>query len=246
LKLPPFHGHDACLFRFRGYLSLTCGIVLAGLLAFVAGTADGASKPKRVAFLVTLEAKVKKSWNAVTETTANGCTTSRRSVGRRTVTLRSRRPTTVRVAFRDRRVVSYVPSAVRFVAAEVVQTGSTTTTVSGSCTPSTTRTPCARQRRVVSGARFRFFRSARNEISFRRARPPELLVGCPRESAEVRGIHSGLEEAEGELSEGELANSRTPDQTTFGRAELTTDLEDQETGSVVEHIVWELTFTRKR
>jgi hypothetical protein len=246
LKLPPFHGHDACLTRFRGYLSLTSGIVLAGLLALVVGTADGARKPKRVAFLVTLEAKVMKSWNAVTETTENGCTTSRRSVGRRTVTLRSRRPTTVRIAFRNGRVVSYAPPAARFVAAGVVQTGSRTTTVSGSCTPSTKRSPCARRRRAVRGVRFGFFRSARNEISFRRKRLPELPTGCPPESAEVREIQSGLEEAQGELSEADLANPRTPNQTTFGRAQVTTELEAQETGSVVEHVVWELTFTRKR
>jgi hypothetical protein len=62
----------------------------------------------------------------------------------------------------------------------------------------------------------------------------------------VRGIHSGLEVAQGELSEADLADSRTPNQTTFGSAEVTTDLEDEEAGSVVEHIVWELTFTRKR
>ena len=221
-------------------------MILAGLFAFVAGTADGARKPKRVAFLVTLEAKVMKSWNALTETTVNGCTTSRRSVGRRTVTLRSRRPTTVRVTFRNGRVVSYAPAGVSFVAAAVVQTGSRTTTVSGSCTPSTTRMPCARRRRAVRGLRFGFFRSARNEISFRRKQLPGLPAGCPTESAEVRAIRSGLEEAQGELSEAALANPRTPDQTAFGSAEVTTELEDQETGSVVEHIAWELTFARKR
>jgi hypothetical protein len=227
-------------------LRLICGIVLAGFLALGAGTADGARKPKRVAFLVTLEAKAMKSWNALTETTVNGCTTSRRSVGRRIVTLRSRRPTAVRIAFRNGRVVSYAPAGVRFVGAEIVQTGSRTTTVSGSCTPSTKRRPCARRKRTARGLRFGFFRSARNEISFRRKRLPGLPAGCPPESAEVQAIHSGLEEAQGELSEATLADSRTPDQTAFGSAEVTTELEDEETGSVVEHVVWELTFTRKR
>ena len=98
----------------------------------------------------------------------------------------------------------------------------------------------------MTGARFRFFRSARNEISFRRARLPELPKGCPPESSEVREIQSGLEQAQGELSEAALANSGTPNQTAFGSAEVTTDLEDQETGSVVERLSWELTFARKR
>jgi hypothetical protein len=94
--------------------------------------------------------------------------------------------------------------------------------------------------------RFGFFRSAHDEISFRATRLPAPRMGCPPESSEVRAIRSGLEEAQGELSEAALANSGTPNQTAFGRAEVTTDLEDQETGSVVERVVWELTFTRKR
>jgi hypothetical protein len=59
----------------RRHLRLTGGVVLAGLLAFVAGAADGASQAKRVAFRVTLETTVTKEWNAVTETTVNGCPT---------------------------------------------------------------------------------------------------------------------------------------------------------------------------
>ena len=98
----------------------------------------------------------------------------------------------------------------------------------------------------MSGASFRFFRSARDELSFRAARLPELSNGCPPESSEVRGIHPGLEEAQGGLSEAALANSRIPNQTATGSAEVTTDLEDQETGRVVERVRWELTFTRRR
>jgi hypothetical protein len=98
----------------------------------------------------------------------------------------------------------------------------------------------------VSGRRFGFFRSARGEISFRAARLPSLPIGCPPESSEVRGIKSGLAEAQGELSEGALANSRIPSQTAIGSAEVTTDLEDHETGRVVERVRWELTFARKR
>ena len=55
-------------------------------------------------------------------------------------------------------------------------------------------------------------------------------------------IRPGLAEAQGELSAA-LANPRIPSQTATASSEVTTDLEDQETGSVVERVRWELTFT---
>lgn len=149
------------------------------------------------------------------------------------------------VTFRNGRVL-YAPAVVRFVAGKVVQTGEQRTTVRSPCAPGTMHSPCARRRRPVSGARFRFFRSARNEISFRAAKLPELPSGCPPESAEVREIRPGLADAQGELSEGTLKNVRVPKQTAVGTSEVTIDLEDQETGRVVERVHWELTFARKR
>jgi hypothetical protein len=234
--------------HMRGQLKLSVGIVLVGLLAFVAGTAHGAPPPKRVAFRVTLEAKVVKNWNALTQTTVNGCPTSHRALGRRVVTLESKRPTTVIVTLRGNRVVSYAPAAVRFLAGQVVQTGSRTTTVGAPCTPSTTRSKCSRSRRAVKGVRFGFFRSARNEITFRPAALPGLPAACPPESAQVRAIHSGLEEAEGEISEEALADSRIRKQTATGSAAVETDLEDEDedAGRVVERVSWKLTFIRKR
>jgi hypothetical protein len=232
--------------HMRGLLKLSVGIALVGLLAFVAGTAHGAAQAKRVAFRVTLKATVTKNWNAVTETTVNGCPTSNRSLGRRVVTLQSKRPTTVLVTFRNKRMVSFSPAAVRFLAGEVVQTGSTTTTVAPPCTPSTKRSTCARRHRAVTGVRFAFFRSKLNQISFRRTPLPGLPAGCPPESAQVRALHTGLEEAEGEISEEALADSRIRKQTATGSAEVETDLEDEDTGRVVERVSWKLTFTRKR
>lgn len=229
----------------RGYFSATGGTVLACLLAFLAGTADGASQPKRVAFNVTLKATVTKNWNTVTETTQDGCPTSQRSVGRRTVKLRSARPTTILVTFGNGRV-SYSPRVVRYVRGELVQSGNRTTIVQAPCTARTTRSRCTRMRRALSGARFGFFRSGRDEISFHSARLPEFASACPRESSRVRGIRPGLQEAQGELSEAVLMDPRIPSQTSIGTAEVETDLEGQETGRVVERVSWELTFTRKR
>lgn len=228
-----------------GYFRVTCGTVLAGLLAFLAGTAEGAAEAARVSFRVTLQATVTKDWNTVIETTQAECPASLRSVGRRTVTLRSARPTTVIVTFGSGRV-SYSPAAVRYVAGEVVQTGNRTTRLLAPCTARTIRSRCARVRRAVSGARFGFFRSGRNEISFHPARLPAVSASCPGESAGVRAIRPSLQEAEGGLSEVALADSRIPSQTAFGSAELETDLEGAETGRVIERVRWELTFTRKR
>jgi hypothetical protein len=220
-------------------------MVLAGLLAFLAGAAHGASQPKRVAFRVTLNATVTKDWNTVTESTENGCPTSQRSVGRRTVTLRSTRPSTVFVTLGSGRV-SYSPAVVRYVRAELSQSGNRTTSVQAPCTVRMTHSRCTHVRRAVSGASFGFFRSARDEISFHSARLPEFSMACPPESSGVRGIRPGLQEAQGELSEAVLMDRRIPTQTAIGTAEVETDLDGRETGRVVERVRWELTFTRKR
>jgi hypothetical protein len=229
----------------RRYFSVTGGTVLAGLLAFLAGTADGASQPKRVAFRVTLNATVTKDWNSVIDSIENGCPISQRSVGRRIVRLRSARPTTVLVTLGNGRV-SYSPAVVRYVRAELSLSGSRTTTVQAPCNPRTTHTRCTHLRRAVGGWRFGFFRSARNEISFRSARLPAFSMACPRESSGVRGIRPGLQDAQGELSEPALMNPRTPTQTAIGTSEVEADLEGAEAGRVVERVRWELTFTRKR
>ena len=159
--------------------------------------------------------------------------------------LRSTRPSTVIVTLGNGRV-SYSPAAVRFIAVQVAQTGRKTTTVHAPCTERTTHSRCPRMRRSVGGASFGFFRSARDEISFRSSRLPEFSMGCPRESSGVRGIRPGLQEAQGELSEMALMDPRIPTQTATGSAEIETDLEGQVTGRVVEHVSWALTFTRKR
>jgi hypothetical protein len=215
------------------------------VLALLAGTADGASKSKRVAFQVTLQATVTKSWNALRESTQNGCPTSERSVGRRTVKLRSTRPTTVVVTLSQGRI-SYSPAVVRHVRAEVNQSGTSTTSTRAPCKPRVAHSRCPHKQRIVSGASYGFFRSAPNEISFRAARLPEFSIACPREFSGVRAIRPGLQDAEGELSESALMDPRVPGQTALGSAESETDLEGKETGRVIERVSWELTFIRKR
>ena len=244
LKLPSPCRHDGGLRRLRDYSGITCGLGLVCLLAVLAGTASGASELKRAVFGVTLQATVTKDWNAVTETTEDGCPVSRQSVGRRTISLRSIRPSRVVVTFGSNRV-SYSPTIVRSVAIRLTQNGNRTTRVMAPCPVRTVRSRCARMQRLLSGARFRFFRSARNEISFRPARLPEFGKSCPVESADVRAIRPSLRDAQGGITEQSLANPRIHAQTSLGSVEVTTDLEGEETGRVVERVHWALTFTRR-
>jgi hypothetical protein len=230
----------------RGYFCLTCGLGLACALAVLAGTAGAASPSKRATFRVTLEATVTKSWNTVVETTENGCPTSRRSVGVRTTVLRSSKPSIVVVTFRGANVVAYSPAVVRFVRTQVRVAGSRTTRVAAPCEVRTVHSACSPVRRTVSGGSARFFRSRRNEISFSPMRLPEVAAGCPGESARVRAIRPRLSAAQGEIAEASLANPRSRGQTGLASTEVETDLEGDETGTVVERVRWALTFTPVR
>jgi hypothetical protein len=224
----------------RGYFSVTCGFGLVCLLAFLAGTAVGAAEPKRESFRVTFEGRVAKDWDTVKETTENGCPTSRRSVGHRTVSFRSARPSTVMVTFENGRV-SYSPAVVRFLTMEIKQSGSRTTRVEMPCRAGNVHVACRRMRRVVAGARVRFFRKARDELAFYPSRLPQIATTCPSESATVRAIRPGLQQALGGISEAALASRRA--QTGLGSSEVTTDLDGAEKGQVVERVHWALTFT---
>ena len=225
----------------KRYCGVTCGTALAGLLAFLAGTADGALA-QRAVFDVTLRATVTKNWNTVTESTEESCAVFRRSIGRRTVTLRSARPTRIAVTLLSGKA-SFSPAAVRFVAVQVTQTGENRTRREAPCSTVTERGLCRPAKRRVSGGTFRFFRSAPNELSFHSAKLPAAGTSCPHESAAVRAVRPGLQAAEGEIAEVALAGARS--QTAFASAERTTDLEGTETGRVVERISWSLAFTRR-
>jgi hypothetical protein len=229
----------------RGYFSSTGGIVLVCALAVLSGTATASTESRRATFRVTLQATVTKDWDAVTETTEAGCPVSKHSVGRRTVRLRSARPTTVVATFSGSRI-SYSPAAVRFVAVSVSQSGTQTDRIQAPCPSRSVRSRCRRARRAASGGTFRFFRSAHDEISFRRARLPDARSSCPRESPAVRAVMPGLQLAQGELSESALMSGRYPSQTAYGTAEVETDLDGQDVGRVVERVHWSLTFTRMR
>jgi hypothetical protein len=225
----------------KALLGITCGVVVACGFAAVQSSAR---ETKRAVLHVTVRATVSKSWDTVTETMLGDCPASVRSIGRRMVVLRSARPTMVVVRLVRGRA-SYSPAAVRFVRIEVSAVGEQTTHIEAPCEERTEHVLCPPLKSVQTGGTFRFFRSARNELSFRRARLPEIGDSCPRQSAAVRAIRPGLHGAEGELSEATLVNPRIPAQTAIATAQVTSDLDGTEVGHVTERVHWALTFARR-
>src|SRR6185312_8175206 len=103
------------------------------------------------------------------------------SIGVRKATLRSRRGTKVLVASGAGRV-SYRPPAARFVVVAVTGSGEETTKYEPPCQQPAEHVDCPRTHKVVSGATLGFFRSRRNEISFRPAGLPDVGGTCPFQS----------------------------------------------------------------
>src|SRR5215203_2508540 len=225
------------------FCGFTCSAVFLSLLGALAAPARDTASTQRAVLKVTLGASVTKSWNTVTHTTLDGCDVSIRSIGVRKATLRSKRATKVVVTSRGR-LVSYAPAVVKFVTVDVTGSGEQTTTYEPPCQQPPEHVACAHTRRHVSGAAFRFFRSKRNEISFRRARIPAVSGSCPRQSSTVRAIVPGLHQAEGRLSEAELTNPRGAIQTAIAEAVVESDLDGDEEGRATERVRWTLTFGR--
>lgn len=225
------------------FCGFTCSAAVLSLLGALAAPARDAASAQRAVLQVTLGASVTKSWNTVTHTTLNGCDVSIRSIAVRKATFRSKRPTKVVVTSSGRRV-SYAPAAAKFVTVDVTGSGEQTTTYEPPCRQPAEHVVCPRARRHASGAVFRFFRSKRNEISFRLARLPAVSGSCPHQSATVRTIQPGLHQAEGAISEAELANPRAAGQTAIGSAVVESDLDGDEKGRVTERVRWSLTFAR--
>lgn len=201
-------------------------------------------------FRVTLKATMTKDWSYVDEAELDGCPITTRVQGRRVVTLRSSRPTPVRVTFVGARAV-YSPAYVRFLLVQASQSGvvSTDRALPPTCTMhEARRTNCPRLRLSSRDAAVRFFRSRRNEISFARTREfATFPTTCPLQTASVRAERLSLDLVEGgEISEAEFRDPRIRFQTVTGSAVETTDFEGDGDGKVVVRVNWQLTFVRSR
>ena len=197
-------------------------------------------------FNVALTAQVTKSWDYVTTRVEGECTVTTHVVGSRIVTLRSFRPTIVSATSSAGRV-RFSPAVVRSVTARATQGGSVTTTERGLGCGRRTHSNCAKPRRTLSNQTLAFFRSRRNEISFRRTRDfaSGLPTNCPPETPEVRVERPGLHQAQGELSEQDLFNRGVRFQTATGSSEETSELSGNPDGKVVARASWSLTFRRR-
>lgn len=200
-------------------------------------------------FQVTLKATMTKDWSYVDEGELDGCPVTTRVQGRRVVTLRSSRPTPVRVTFVGRRAV-YSPAYVRFLLVQASQSGVVTTdrALPPTCAVrEARRADCSRLRLSSRNAAVRFFRSRRNEISFARTREfATFPTTCPLQTESVRAERPSLDMAEGDISEAEFRDPRSRFQTATGSAVETTDFEGDGDGRVIVRVSWQLTFIRRR
>jgi hypothetical protein len=218
-----------------------CASALACAQAVEAGSDASAAR-----FNVTLTAQVTKSWDYVTTSVEGECTVTTHVVGSRVVTLRSSRPTIVSAKSSSGRV-RFSPAVVRFVTARATQGGSVTRTERGLGCGRRAHSNCAKPRRTLANQTLAFFRSGRDEISFRRTRDfaSGFSTTCPLEAQEVRVERPGLHQAQGELSEQDLFNPGVRFQTATGSSEETSELSGNPDGKVIARVSWSLTFRRR-
>ena len=229
----------------RGRIGVLITFACAGALACTQTVEAGAKAPS-ARFNVTLMAQITKSWDYVTTRVEGECTVTTHVVGTRIVRLRSSRPTIVSATLSAGRV-RFSPALVRFVTAQATQGGSLTTTERGSGCGGRKRFSCAKPRRTLANQKLAFFRSGRDEISFRRTRDfaSGFSTTCPLEAQEVRVERPGLHQAQGELSNQDLFNSGVRFQTANGGSEETSQLSGNPDGKVITRVSWSLTFRRR-
>ena len=222
------------------FITFACASALA-----CAQAVDAGSQASSARFNVTLTGQVTKSWDYVTTRVEGECTVATHVLGSRFVTLRSSRPTIVTATSSAGRV-RFSPAVVRFVTARATQGGSVTTTERGPGCGRRTHSTCLKPRRTLANQTLAFFRSRRNEISFRRTRDfaSGLPTNCPPEAAEVRVERPGLHQAQGELSEQDLFNRGVRFQTATGSSQETSALSGNPDGKVIARASWSLTFRR--
>ena len=207
--------------------------------------AEAGRVASRARFNVTLTAQVTKTWDYVTNHQVGECAITTQVQGSRVVTLRSVRPTIVTATSSGGRI-RFSPAVVRFVTARARQGGSVTTTERGLGCGRGMHFDCAKSQRAYTNQSLTFFRSRRNEISFRRTRDfaSGLPTTCPPEALEVRVERPGVHQAQGELSERDLFNRGIRFQTASGSFMQTTTLEGDPDGKVIARVSWSLTFRR--
>lgn len=237
--------HTLWFMGIRGRIGVSITIACASALA-CAQALEAGRDASNARFNVTLTAQVTKSWDYVTTRLEGECTITTHVVGSRVVTLRSSRPTIVTATSSAGRT-RFNPAVVRFVTARATQGGSVTTTERGLGCGGRNHLDCVKLRRTLANQTLAFFRSRRNEISFRRTRDfgGGFPTNCPLEAPEVRVERPGVHDAQGELSEQDLFKRGIRFQTASGSSIETTDLEGGPDGKVIARVTWSLKFRRR-
>jgi hypothetical protein len=236
--------HTLWFMGTRGRIGVLITFACASALA-CAQAVEAVPDASSARFNVTLTAQVAKTWNYVTTRVEGECTITTHVVGSRVVTIRSSRPTTVTATSSAGRI-RFSPAVVRFVTARATQGGSVTTTERGLGCGGRNHLDCVKLRRTLANQALAFFRSRRNEISFRRGRDfgSGFPTTCPLEAPEVRVERPGVHHAQGELSEQDLFKQGIRFQTASGSSVETTDLLGDPDGKVIARVSWSLTFRR--
>ena len=227
--------------RIGVLITFACASALACAQAVEAGPDASSARIN-----VTLTGQFTKNWDYVTTRVVGECTVTTHVEGSRVVTLRSSRPTIVTATSSAGRI-RFSPAVVRSVTVRATQGGSVTTTERGLGCGRRVHTDCVKLRRTLANQTLAFFRSRRNEVSFRRTRDfgSGFPTNCPLEALEVRVERPGLHEAQGELSERDLFKQGIRFQTASGSSIETTDLDGDPDGRVIARVSWSLTFRRR-
>ena len=237
--------HMLRVMGIRGRIGVLIAFACAGALA-CSQAVEAGPDASSARFNVTLTGQFTKSWDYVTTRVEGECTVATHVVGSRVVTLRSSRPTIVTATSSAGRT-RFSPAVVRFVTARGTQGGSVTTTERGLGCGRRVHVDCVKLRRTLANQTLAFFRSRRNEVSFRRTRDlgSGFPTSCPLEALEVRVERPGLHDAEGELSEQDLFRQGIRFQTASGSSVERTDLEGNPDGKVLARVSWSLRFRRR-
>jgi hypothetical protein len=224
-----------------GRLERDAGLLaLTGVVCFAATSASATPAP--AVFRLTISGTATADFDHTSAPVASGaCEVSLRSVGSRSASFRSTRPTVIRiVAGRVQKV------EVRAVVGTVNLTGENTSNEACSGLETHTAQPCADTTRTFRDARTTLSSTKAGSITLRPLRIRLQRSECPREPDEV--VAAPLAPVPGPLrvSTATLANRRIARITLTASASRRTNYGSPEAGTLQQRAAWTLTFKRVR
>lgn len=223
-------------------------LILMLALLVQASIVAGAPSGPTARFDATLTATVTKDWRSSTAAPQGECTRTISRQGRRTVSMRSSRPSRLAVNRGADGRVRFLEPVVRSIGVTAAQGGSRTTQLGGQCRRSVSRSNCSRMSRTFPNEKTRLTSRVRDEVSFVKMRDVvsrSVLSSCPGEPATARARRPGIELASGRLPEKQLFDPSITQITATGSYDQTTQVDGDETTVVVEQVRWTLVLRRR-